>query len=246
MAACDLIIGVLGAKPESKDPRADVVYLVNGATLQAASNESKYVCFFHSAILEHKGKASHSRKEKTSAIASAPCVNCVVMANSSQDERGVAPAVAWHLPCKSNVVTLKRKEVLTYMNEYANLEEPLWDSRVLYLPFSEQKEYLIKIFTRYTGKRKFPSPFRISTGVAALLYAIKQHGLDVEYIVNGIGFGSRTEYSWGRANKYRTRQLESHVMADELVLRRLAQVVQMKSNDKSFSEKTGCWYVGDT
>lgn len=77
--------------------------------------------------------------------------------------------------------------------------------------------------------------YRPSTGVLALLLAIREHGHQAQYVLSGVGLGNRDAYILdGKPFEVRRAQkkdLPMHVVADIIVLQRLAKHFNIRTTE---------------
>lgn len=86
------------------------------------------------------------------------------------------------------------------------------------------------------GNEDVPGKYRPSTGILALLLAIRQHGRDAEYVVAGIGIGERwAQQGDGKVLVGKTATMHGgltpHVHADVVVLRALARRYDLRTTE---------------
>lgn len=115
------------------------------------------------------------------------------------------------------------ENVAAFYIKAAGHSAPFWewrsfidDSRKSYL---KALKILKKTFIEYKksdSRDNLHAYLRPSSGVTALAYAIKQHGAEAHYTLNGISFGARVQHTVSQGFQKSRNSFEPHVVADKI------------------------------
>lgn len=236
---------ILGSKPDASFVEADEVWCANAAigfydeavrrypvAVNVASatilRKNLRDASVHGGIYEKKWRAVVAASPARLVLLAAPCdTSCVVEVQEALRRAGYVPPI--------EICTVRRRILL--VRELAKLRYPVVTRAFFRQPVAVQLRDAERLF-RFVMKSRSgpgrgetdddaPGKFRPSTGVLALLLAMRQHGTDAEYVVAGIGVEDRwAQEGDGKVlvGKTTTRDggLTPHVHADIAILRAIA------------------------
>jgi hypothetical protein len=230
---------VLGAKPNAVIPPGDAIFCANAAALTdpAAVRAFPYRTVVASGPVVAKGLKPHGEGLALDELRA----QCVCAFDGEEAIIFIDRFSRWFSILQGELVNagpkgravhfLSTAERRSLVCEFIDFY-PLVDRRYLRQPVLS----ILSDSVRLAGRRlqwllgnqthDVPPKFRPSTGILALLLAIKRHGGAAQYILSGIGLGNRDVYDFGgrifdvrRAGR---AELAKHVLADVIVLEQLA------------------------
>ena len=234
-------IVILGSKPDARFVSADEVWCANAAIGFYGDDVRRYPIAVNvaSAIVLRKNlldATSHGGiyAKKWEAVVAARPSRLVLLAAPADPGCAVAVQEALRTggyAAPIEVCTVRRR--IRLVSDVAGIRYPVVTRAFFRQPLAVQVrdvDRLLRFLWKSrsgAGDEDAPGKFRPSTGILALLLAIRQHGSDAEYVVAGIGVEER----WAQqangtvlVGKTATRHggLTPHVHADVAVLRALA------------------------
>jgi hypothetical protein len=241
---------IAGAKPNSRLVSGNAIYCANTAIgiYQDYLKNFKYVVSLLNAKALTKEDIGSKNKEiitkKRSLILSNAFADKYIVIGSTSSHNVVKKQIEQHNESAAIIVFSKQRK-RELVHSVTKLKEPYITLSFFTLPFKSQLYGIQKLVKRYlresiTKDKKedfsFPSYFRISTGLFALIYAIAENGINYEYVICGIGVGDRDTYDFGKNNKY--RKLPDHIHADLKALKRLKTEYRIVTTEEELAKIT--------
>jgi hypothetical protein len=233
-------IVVLGAKPHAVVPPGDAIYCANAAAL---TNPAAVAAFAHRSVVASgavvaralsggvaEGSLDHLRARSILTFEGQEALFFI------DDSSPRLPVLHQELakcgPPERRVQFLDSAFHKALVREFAG-SHILADRRFLQQPVMTMLRDATRIglhelkWVAGVRQPELPSKVRPSTGILALLLAIRAHGPDAQYVLSGVGLGNRDIYNFGgdtfEVKRRQRRALPRHVVADNIVLGRLAK-----------------------
>lgn len=261
-------IVILGSKPNAAFVDAEEVWCANAAIgfygdevrrYPAAVNVASGIILrknlrdagVYGGIYEKKWRAVVAARPSRLVLLAAPCdTSCVVEVQEALRSSGYASPI--------EICTVRRR--IRLVREIAGLRYPVVTRAFFRQPVAVQLRDAERL-ARFAWKSRSregrgeadedaPGKFRPSTGILALLLAIRQHGSDAEYVVAGIGVEERwAQQGDGKILVGKTATcdggLTPHVHADIAVLRSVARRYAVRTTEPELAHLVPLVPAGD-
>lgn len=245
---------ILGSKPKASFVDAEEVWCANAAIGFYGDEVRRYPVVVnvasavilrknlqdagvHGGIYAKKWQAVVTARPTRLVLLAAPSdTSCVVEVQEALRSAGYAVPI--------DICTVRRR--IRLVRDVAGLRYPVVTRAFFHQPLAVQVRDLERM-ARFLWKSRSgdgdedaPGKFRPSTGILALLLAIRQHGTDAEYVVAGIGVEERwAQQGDGKVlvGKTATKHggLTPHVHADIAVLRAVAGRYAVRTTEPELS-----------
>ena len=235
----------LGSKPNAIVPPAEAVYGSNSSLFRNQEKIAAIPLKVLIATSTQLGRGDETDcdyiKEKRLEILATVCdrayvVNPKCSLDKYQALSDRAELTIWN--------SLQRR---TLSESVSGVKEPIITRKIFQFGlrfFAAELYKLIKAFWRiHSGQNADFSPYyRVSTGMLAILLAIKENGPDAEYVVAGIGFANRFKseaefgddpYVLARV----TKTYDHHVEADLKVFKALVEKYRITTTDPDLAQQ---------
>ena len=238
---------ILGSKPNSLVPKAEILYCANATAAYYKDSIKNIVPQKVFTVVSSTELVSSNRTsiEKQEWIAN----RVEKILNCKSDKffvtwSDVYPESINKLLSKnhsSKIEPLSAIEVEFIVNQILGIRYPVFCfNHLQFGAFNSLRHvlrFVIEKYKKITNKQYNCSAlFRPSTGIIALLIAIKNHGKDCEYIVSGIGVDARGDYPDASRNTWTNKNslLYNHILVDKFFAKKLFQKYNITFIDKSF------------
>lgn len=247
-------IVILGSKPNAIIPKCDRIYCSNAAVIsneKAVNQFAERVVVASSAILGAGLVPRTSRHEiyrqKLEAVRDAGMSRIILL--ESPYSPGMAAQVKAHLQVDErnpDISTVSVTQRIEMVRSIAQTTYPLVDESFVSQDLKVRVHDRMAIWRWYlnwkfgNALRDVSPKYRPSTGILALLQAIKENGSDAKYVLAGIGTKNRNvakvKTFTATTSDTPAGELPQHVHADLMILEKLVHKYALSSTEAELTE----------
>jgi hypothetical protein len=243
-------IVILGSKPNPKIPKGDAIYCANGA---AAGHEQIVGAFAERSViapcgLVHRGLSPNLKPNAVDVSRSKTvCAfngRRTIIFGKSSDVRfaAVKAALLDAGQPDSSIKFMNRFEqhklVRNSLGKYPVLDKRFFQQPISAVVRDSARLALCKLLWALKLEKDAPPQYSPSTGIIALLVALREHGPSAKYVLAGIGLSNRDQYIVDNTtielNRVHQKAFPKHIVADIIILQHLAKSWHIVSTESDF------------
>jgi len=232
-------IVILGAKPDAKLIKGDVIITSNVSIgyypEYIKSFKERIAIVGEGLLLEERVGHYANKKNRITQEGLRLAPKIVIRVSDYVDLKPIIEK--WSLTHEIELFR-KRKYQRKYLSLFGPIIQPFFFEKFSSINILIKKFFYIFLveFLLKRKKFRFPPETNVSTGVAALLYAIDMYkNEDVEYVIVGIGASKRSSYSFGTDDDIFYNDI-NHLVSDFYALKKLSKKFNISTTDKELAE----------
>jgi hypothetical protein len=239
---------IMGSKPHSIVPSGDIIYCANAAALTDPVAVSKFPrrTVVASGQVVARGINSNSLAQTFDEVRAQSVCNfdgqeAVIFLNEGDYRFRLLNDELIRIGPPSRTIRFidargHRALVGRFVGAYPLLDRRFFKQPVRVILLDSIKIAICSLSWIWGSRRlDVSAKYRPSTGILALLLAIRDHGIQTQYILSGIGLGNRDAHILDgkpfEVKRAPRRDLPLHVVADIIVLQRLAKRFDIRTTE---------------